>query len=102
MKYTKQESEYISGTELVGIEGVVFKITSEVKDEPSNFGVKPKCSVDVTKQGVTTSRKWTLNQQNVNYFIDNFGDDSVNWIGKTVGVYTENIKGNTAIRVRGV
>ena len=100
MKFEKQESEYISGNDLVGTDGVTFKILTEVKEESSNFGMKPKCSVTVLKQGITTDRKWTLNQQNVNYLIDTFGDESTTWIGKTVGVFIENIKGNNAIRVK--
>jgi len=99
-KFEKQESEYISGNDLVGIDGVTFKILTEVKEESSNFGMKPKCSVEVLKQGITSERKWTLNQQNVNFLIDTFGEESNLWIGKTVGVFIENIKGNNAIRVR--
>ena len=99
-KFEKQESEYISGNDLVGIDGVTFKILTEVKEESSNFGMKPKCSVEVLKQGITTDRKWTLNQQNVNFLIDTFGEESTTWIGKTVGVFIENIKGNNAIRVK--
>ena len=101
-QYTKTESEYIGGTELVGVSGVTFKLTSEVKDESSNFGIKPKCTVEVTKQGVVSTRKWTLNQQNINYLVDTFGGDSNVWVGKVVGVFTENIKGNQAIRLKGV
>ena len=99
-KFEKQESEYISGNDLVGIDGVTFKILTEVKEESSNFGMKPKCSVEVLKQGITSERKWTLNQQNINFLIDTFGDESNTWIGKTVGVFIENIKGNNAIRVK--
>ena len=99
-KFEKTESEYISGNDLVGVDGVTFKILTEVKEEPSNFGIKPKCSVEVVKQGITSTRKWTLNQQNLNYFIDKFGGESATWIGNTVSVYTENIKGNNAIRVK--
>ena len=85
---------------MVGIDGVTLKILTEVKEESSNFGMKPKCSVEVLKQGITAERKWTLNQQNVNFLIDTFGDESTTWIGKTVGVFIENIKGNNAIRVK--
>ena len=99
-KFEKQESEYLSGNDLVGMEDVRLKILTEVKEESSNFGMKPKCSVEVTKQGVTSERKWTLNQQNVNYLIDNFGGESTSWVGKSVGVFIENIKGNNAIRVK--
>ena len=99
-KFEKQESEYISGNDLVGIDGVTFKILTEVKEESSNFGMKPKCSVEVLKQGMTAERKWTLNQQNINFLIDTFGEESNSWIGKTVGVFIENIKGNNAIRVK--
>jgi len=99
-KFEKTENEYISGNDLVGVEGVRFEIITEVKEESSNFGIKPKCSVKVLKNGVTSEHKWTLNQQNINYLIDNFGDESTAWVGKSVGVFVENIKGNNAIRVR--
>lgn len=99
-KFVKTENEYISGNDLVGVEGVRFEILTEVKEEASNFGIKPKCSVKVLKNGVTSEHKWTLNQQNINYLIDNFGDESTAWVGKSVGVFVENIKGNNAIRVK--
>lgn len=99
-KFEKTENEYISGNDLVNAEGVRFEILTEVKEESSNFGIKPKCSVKVLKNGVTSEHKWTLNQQNVNYLIDNFGGESTAWIGKSVGVFVENIKGNNAIRVK--
>lgn len=101
-QYTKQESEYLSPKDVVGIDGVVLKITSEVKDEPSGFGIKPKCTVEATIRGVTSTKKWTLNQQNINFLVGQFGGDSMAWLGKSVGVYTENIKGNTSIRIRGL
>jgi len=99
-KFEKQESEYISGNDLVGIEDVRFEILTEVKLESSNFGMKPKCSVNVSKQGVTAKQVWSLNQQNTNFLIDSFGGESTAWIGKTVGVFVENIKGNNAIRIK--
>ena len=99
-KFVKTENEYVSGNDLVGVEGVRFEILTEVKEEASNFGIKPKCSVKVLKNGVTSEHKWTLNQQNINYLIDNFGDESTAWVGKSVGVFVENIKGNNAIRVK--
>jgi hypothetical protein len=99
-KFEKQENEYISGNDLVNVEGVRFEILTEVKEESSNFGMKPKCSVKVLKNGVTSEQKWTLNLQNINFLIDSFGDESNTWIGKSVGVYVENIKGNNAIRIK--
>lgn len=100
-KFEKQTSEYISGNDLVGIEGTRFEIVTEVKEESTNFGMKPRCSVKVTKvDGNTSVHTWTLNLQNINYLIDNFGGESNVWIGKSFGVYTENIKGNNAIRVK--
>ena len=99
-KFEKQESEYISGNDLVGIDGVTFKILTEVKEESSNFGMKPKCSVKVLKNGVTSEQKWTLNLQNINFLIDSFGDESTTWIGKSVGIYVKNINGNNAIRIK--
>jgi len=101
MKFEKQESEFVSGKSLKGIDGVLFEILSEVKNEPSEFGVKPRCNVAVTINGEKTGKKWTLNQQNVNFLHDTFGEESLSWIGKTVGVFTEEVKGNTAIRIRG-
>lgn len=99
-KFEKQESEYISGNDLVGIDDVRFEILTEVKLESSNFGMKPRGSVNVSKKGVTTKHTWTLNQQNTNFLIDSFGDESTTWVGKSVGVFVENIKGNNAIRIK--
>ena len=82
------------------MDGVVFEILSEVKNEPSEFGLKPKCSIKVTNGIESYARKWTLNQQNVNFCVDKFGKDSMNWIGKKLQAYTEVIKGNVSIRVR--
>jgi len=79
---------------------VTFKILTEVKEETTNFGMKPKCSVEVLKQGITTTKMWTLNLQNVNFLVDTHGEESATWVGKTVGVFVENIKGNNAIRVK--
>jgi hypothetical protein len=62
--------------------------------------MKPRGSVNVSKKGVTTKHTWTLNQQNTNFLIDSFGDESASWIGKSVGVFVENIKGNNAIRIK--
>ena len=84
----------------VGIDDVRFEILTEVKLESSNFGMKPRGSVNVSKKGVTTKHTWTLNQQNTNFLIDSFGDESASWIGKSVGVFVENIKGNNAIRIK--
>uniref|UniRef100_A0AAT9J990 ORF8 n=1 Tax=Nitrosopumilaceae spindle-shaped virus TaxID=3065433 RepID=A0AAT9J990_9VIRU len=99
-KFEKTDSEYISGNDLVGIEGVRFEILTEAREESTNFGIKPKCSVKVLKNGVTSEQKWNLNLQNINFLIDNFGGESTAWIGKSVGVYVENIKGNNAIRIK--
>ena len=49
-KFEKQESEYISGNDLVGIDDVRFEILTEAKLESSNFGMKPRCSVNVSKK----------------------------------------------------
>jgi ribosomal protein L28 len=62
--------------------------------------MKPRCSVNVSKKGVTTKHTWTLNQQNVNSLIDSFGDESTTWVGKSVGVVVERTNGNNAIRVK--
>lgn len=100
MKFEKRESEYISGTELLGMTGVTFKILTEVTEVNTNgFGMKPQCSVQVSIKGITTQRKWTLNQQNVNFLISHYGEESNMWIDKTFGIYTENIKGNNTIRI---
>ena len=101
MEFEKQESEYVSGKSLKGIDGVLFEIISEVKNETGEYGTKPKCKVAVIIGGVKSAKKWTLNQQNVNFLIDTFGKESTGWVGKTVGVFTEEVKGNTAIRIRG-
>ena len=73
---------------------------SEVKDVQTDFGVKPRCTVTVSNGIETHAKEWNLNKQNINYLVENFGNDSIKWIGKKVGVFTESIKGNLAIRIK--
>ena len=101
-EYEIKESEYVSGKEIKDMTGVTFELLDEVKDAPSDFGVKPKCSVNVAMGTVTVRKMWTLNQQNVNFFVKEFGANSTTWVGKKVEVFTEVIKGNVSIRVKGV
>ena len=101
-KFEKIESEYISGKDLIGIENITFKILTEVKEEMGKFGIKPKCSVDMLKQGVIYEKLWNLNQGNINFLVDNFGDESAQWTGKTVKISTKQTdQGNTAIILTG-
>jgi hypothetical protein len=54
------------------------------------------------KQGVTSKRFWNLNQGNINFLVDSFGDDSTQWIGKTVKIDTKQTdQGNTQIVLTG-
>ena len=101
MEYEKKESEYVSGKDLKGVAGITFEFLDEVKNEPSDFGIKPKGSVKISKGDEVYNRKLTLNQQNVNFCINAFGKDSANWIGKKVSIFTETIKGNESIRFQG-
>jgi archaellum component FlaG (FlaF/FlaG flagellin family) len=99
-EYEVKESEYVSGKEIKDLTGVVFEILDEVKDAPSDFGTKPKCQVNVITNAATTKKMWTLNQQNVNFFVEKIGKNSTEWVGKKVEVFTEVIKGNVSIRVK--
>jgi len=58
--------------------------------------------VKVTNGIETSNKEWNLNQQNVNFLVNAYGKNSNDWIGKKVGIFTETIKGNVAIRVQGV
>jgi hypothetical protein len=101
-EYKVTESSYVSGKDYKGIVGVVFTLLTEVKDEASDYGVKPKCKVSVKNGLVIEEKNWTLNQQNVNFMVEKFGGNSALWVGKPVGVFTEEIKGNTSLRIKEV
>ena len=101
MEFDKIESEFVSGENVKGLSGVLFEIISEVKNETGEYGTKPKCKVAVIIGGVKSAKKWSLNQQNMNFLIDTFGKESTGWVGKTIGVFTEEILGKTSIRIRG-
>lgn len=101
MEYKKIDSEYVSGKDLKGIDGILIEILTEVKNETGEYGVKPTCKIAVVVGGEKTAKTWSLNNQNTNFLIETFGKDSLSWIGKTVGVYTEEVMGKTAIRIRG-
>ena len=79
--------------------------TSQEKEHVTKYLKENNFVLDQIKQltfkGEKSGKKWTLNQQNVNFLHDTFGEESLGWIGKTVGVFTEEVKGNTAIRIRG-
>jgi uridylate kinase len=101
MEYEKIDSEYVSGKDLKGIDGVLIEIITEVKNETGEYGTKPTCKIAVVIGGEKTAKTWSLNNQNMNFLIETFGKDSLSWIGKTVGAFTEEVMGKTAIRIRG-
>ncbi len=102
MEFEKQENEYLTGKDVKGVSGITLEFIDEVKQVSTDFGVKPKGTVKVTKGDEVYTKKLTLNQQNVNFCHDAFGKDSTNWIGKKIGIFTETIKGNESIRFQGV
>ena len=101
IEFEKKESEYVSGKDLKGVDGITFEFLNEIKNEPTDFGVKARGNVKVTNGIETYERKLTLNQQNINFLINAFGKDSASWVGKKVGIFTETIKGNESIRFQG-
>jgi hypothetical protein len=53
--------------------------------------------------GIEVSEKLiNFNQQNINFCVNAFGKESKSWVGKKVGLFTETVKGNEAIRFQGV
>ena len=72
-----------------------FTIVSEAKT--NNYG-KMECDVlcnDVAK----SSGKWQLNQQANNALIDKFQEETLNWIGKKIPIYTEKYDSGIGINV---
>jgi hypothetical protein len=91
----------LSGKTIKGISGIVVEFLDEAKPSPSDFGVKTRAKVKVTNGIEVSEKSLTFNQQNINFCVNAFGTDSKNWIGKKVGLFTETIKGNEAIRFQG-
>jgi len=98
MKYQKQSTlsgKFIKGSDLLGIKEA--KIVSETTPQPSQFTNKdgsPK-NQDVCKirfKGKEEVFNISLNKATINGLVDAFGDDSVNWQNKVLGVETEKVR----------
>ncbi len=86
-----------------GVVGVTFEVLDEVKTVPTDYGPKPRCRVKISNGIETYEKAWTLNQQNTNFLIaQSKSNQSKEWIGQKVGIFTEVIKGNDSIRIKGV
>ena len=73
----------------------------EAKIVPTDFGPKTRAKVTMTNGIETSEKSINFNQQNINFCVNAFGKDSKDWIGKKVGLFTETVKGNEAIRFQG-
>lgn len=88
MKYTKKESiggEWLRAAELES--GTKLKIVGETRKVPGEYGDRDVAKVEVN--GFKGEKNVNINQTSLNAFIDAFGDESSNWIGKVVTAQTE-------------
>lgn len=98
MKYPKSsgiQGAWAKAGELSNISSAV--IVTEAKPHPSNYTNKdgsPKFQ-DVAKvkfEGIADELNVSLNRPTINALIDAFGEDSVGWMNKPLGVETEKVK----------
>ena len=84
MQYTKDESvrgDWLRASEVT--KGVQLKIVAETKTNPNGkFGQEEITQVKV--KGFEGVKNVRLNKTTLNSFIDAFGGESKNWIGKVV------------------
>jgi hypothetical protein len=85
MKYQKKISVGAFFKKGVDIkEGDVVEITNEGKEVPGEFGMQ---DVFLIKLSDGREGNVSINQTSINGFIDAFGEDSLQWIGKRVKVW---------------
>jgi len=83
------ESDYIKGTDIQGKNNVVFVILTEVKNEETNYGIRPKGTVSVKIGDAEAFEKfWTLNQQNQKFLVEKYGEESNDWKGHKLSVFS--------------
>jgi len=99
--YEIVESNFISASDIKGVDGVKIEILTEAKDVKTDWGMKPQCKVKVSVGDEIHEKDISLNVPMVNFLVKTYGKSSGGWIGKTVDVTTKFIKGNDAIVPKG-
>lgn len=95
--YEIVESNFLSASDIKGVEGVKIEILTEAQDVKTDWGMKPQCKVKVSVGVEVHEKDISLNRPMINYLVRNYGKSSKDWIGKTIDVKTTFIKGNDAI-----
>jgi len=95
--YEIVESNFISASDIKGVDGVKIEILTEAQDVKTDWGMKPQCKVKVSVGDEIHEKDISLNRPMINYLVRNYGKSSSGWIGKTFEVKTTFIKGNDAI-----
>lgn len=98
MKYSKQNfvgGAWVKGAELAN--GVKCQIVSETQPQASKFqnkdgSVKMQDVAKIRFQGLNDVLNINLNRATINGLVDAFGDDSKDWMGKTLTVATEKVQ----------
>jgi hypothetical protein len=96
--YKKQSTttgSWIKASELVGVKTAV--IVSETTPQPSQFynkdgSVKMQDVCKIKFEGKNEAFNISLNRTNLNGLVDAFGEDSVKWQNKPLGVETEKVR----------
>jgi len=98
MKYQRQNTitgTWIKGADLKGI--TKAKIVSETNPQPSQWkddkgNTKMQDVCKIRFEGKDESYNISLNKVNINGLVDAFGEDSKEWMNKTLKVETEKVR----------
>lgn len=79
--------------------GTTFTILEEPKEYDGQFGKELVTRVKMQNGENIAKAKWRINNTSKDILIDALGDESEEWIGKTVSVEIQNIANKDAIIV---
>jgi hypothetical protein len=95
----KQTGNFLKG-DYVKEKGITkLKILTEAKDVDSEFGAKLECEVSYDNMNKESPTSWSMNKKSRNILIDQFGDNTKNWVNRIVPIETALTEKGRAIYV---
>ena len=68
------------------ITGTVFTILEEASEKDGNYGKELITRVKMVNGDDSAKARWRINDTNRDLLIDAYGNDTADWVGKTVAV----------------
>lgn len=98
IEFEKKSSTFLSGKDLVGKSNIVLKVLDEIRNERTDYGMKPTGTVQYFDGTTVQSKVMRFNQLLINYLIEKTqSKESKAWVGVEIPIKLETIKGNIAI-----